>query len=102
MEHRQNRDNTFANVVCRNSDALLFEVVDVNVVANGFGDARLQAAFVCSARTRSNSVHVAANLFVGRFCPLQNAFDFGVAVVFFGGEHRFVNRFLLTLVNDLR
>ena len=75
MKHRQDGDDPFANVVGRDRQALLFDVVDVHVILDGPCDGRPQTGFVGAAGPCADAVDVAADLLVGRLRPLEDELD---------------------------
>src|SRR6185369_15552309 len=48
------------------------QIVGIDEVADRFADARPQAIFMRAARSGRNAVYIRADVFVGRFSPLQH------------------------------
>src|SRR5690606_14012858 len=94
--------HALADILARKLKSLDLDVMDIDVVLDGLGNARPQSALVRSAGMRANAVDIAANRLFGRLGPLQDDFDLDPAVVFLGEERCIVNGFLLTFSDDLR
>ena len=71
----------------------------VHVIADGFGDATAQTAFVRAAGVCADPVDVAADPLIGRLGPLQGDLDERHALFLFRIEDRLVNR-LAVVVGD--
>ena len=73
-EDRQDADDALADVLGRDRQALDLDVVRLHEVADGLGDAALEAALVRAAGGRADAVDVGADRLVGGFRPLQGDF----------------------------
>ncbi len=73
-EDRQDADDAFADVLGGDVQALDLDLVGFHVVADGLGDAALEAALVRAAGRGADAVDVGTDRLLGRFGPLQGDF----------------------------
>ena len=99
-EDAQDARHPFADVFRHQRHALRREVVRLDEVADRFADAGPQSAFVRAAGSGGNAVDIRANVFLGRFGPLQDEIDPGI---FLPDEHerRVVHRLRVPLGDNL-
>ena len=102
-EDAEHRDKALANVLGGQRDTLRRQVVRFDEVPDRLAKPRAKAVLVSAARSRRNTVDVAANVLVGRLRPLQRDVEPQAVLValFRNGKRRLMNRDCRALGEDL-